>query len=175
MWFLVTPKLRWTRCPKCKKATFKCRICNPPTQKKSTQRASSTKTSKSTKKSSSSPPPPPPPPLLLPHLLPLLLPHLHPPIQHQVRVILLQLLLCMITACAQWVAPVTSAAVALATKTEVDSLLQRVLDLEVRLKTENKSLRLQVLALEERNDHLESEIAMLRSNTSKLNKAFQLK
>ena len=60
----------------------------------------------------------------------------------------------------------TAHPVALATKAEVDSLLQRVLDLEVRLKTENKSLRLQVLALEERNDHLESEIAMLRSNTS---------
>ena len=60
----------------------------------------------------------------------------------------------------------TAHPVALATKAEVDSLLQRVLDLEVCLKTENKSLRLQVLALEERNDHLENEIAMLRSNTS---------
>ena len=42
----------------------------------------------------------------------------------------------------------TAHPVALATKAEVDSLLQRVLDLEVRLKTD-KSLRLQVLALEE--------------------------
>ena len=56
--------------------------------------------------------------------------------------------------------------VAFTTKAEVDSLLQRVLDLEVRLKTENKSLCLQVLALEERNDHLESKIAMLRSKTN---------
>ena len=56
--------------------------------------------------------------------------------------------------------------VAFATKVEVDSLLQQVLDLEVRLKTENKALRLQVLALEERNDHLETEIALLRSKTS---------
>ena len=56
--------------------------------------------------------------------------------------------------------------VAFATKVEVDSLLQRVLDLEVRLKTENKALRLQVLALEEQNDHLETEIALLRSKTS---------
>ena len=32
------------------------------------------------------------------------------------------------------------------------------------LKSENKSLCLQVLTLEERNDHLDSEIAMLRSN-----------
>jgi len=56
--------------------------------------------------------------------------------------------------------------VAFATKAEVDSLLQRVLDLEVRLKTENKSLRLQVLALEECNDHLESKIAILKSKTN---------
>ena len=60
----------------------------------------------------------------------------------------------------------TAHPVALATKAEVDSLLQRILDLEVHLKTENKSLRLQVLALEERNDHLENEIVMLRSSTS---------
>ena len=60
----------------------------------------------------------------------------------------------------------TAHPVALATKAEVDSLLQRIRDLEVHLKTENKSLRLQVLALEERNDHLENEIIMLRSSTS---------
>ena len=72
----------------------------------------------------------------------------------------------MITACALWVAPMTSATQHTQwlwpLKAEVDSLLQRVLDLDVRLKTD-KSLRLQVLALEERN-HLESKIAMLRSN-----------
>ena len=43
----------------------------------------------------------------------------------------------------------TAHPMAVATKAELDSLLQRILDLEVRLKTENKSLRLQVLALEE--------------------------
>ena len=48
----------------------------------------------------------------------------------------------------------------------MDSLLQRVLDLEARLKTENKSLRMQVLALEEQNDHLKNEIDMLKSNMS---------
>ena len=61
--------------------------------------------------------------------------------------------------------------VAFATKAEVDNLLQRVLDLEVCLKTE-KSLRMQVLALEERNDHLESEIALLRSKRSNKAKPF---
>ena len=76
----------------------------------------------------------------------------------------------MVTACAQCMGGScdicrTAHRVALATKNDVDSLLQWVLDLEVCLKTENKFLHLQVLALEERNDHLESEIAMLRSNT----------
>jgi len=55
---------------------------------------------------------------------------------------------------------------AYASKAEVDSLLQRVLDLEARLKTENKSLRMQVLALEEQIDHLKNEIDMLKRNIS---------
>ncbi len=46
-----------------------------------------------------------------------------------------------------------------ASNTEVEALVQRVLNLEMRLKTENRSLRLQILALEERTADLESKLS----------------
>ena len=149
-----------------KKATFKCHTCNPSAQKKSSQRASNTKTSKSSKKSNSST-------STTPAATTSTTTAAATPAAPNATLgegnassctTLHDHCLCSVgDSCdrCRTVHPV-----AFATKVEVDSLLQRVLDLEVRLKTENKALRLQVLALEERNDHLETEIALLRSKTS---------
>ena len=136
-----------------KKATFQCHLCNPPLQKKSTLRApniKSSKSSKPSKKPSSSPAPSSTNPT-------------HPSTSSTIT---------PPTPVATEANPSSDAVpppaplVAYASKAEVDSLLQRVLDLEARLKTENKSLRMQVLALEEQNDHLKNEIDMLKSNMS---------
>ncbi len=44
--------------------------------------------------------------------------------------------------------------------------MHRVLELEVHFKTENKSLHMQILALEECNDHLQKEISRLKQAQS---------
>ena len=79
-----------------KKAAFKCDLCNPPLQKKSTQRALNTKSVKHPRTSRRPAPPMPPPllppliptPPLLPHQSPLLSPRLSPVVPVQVRAIL---------------------------------------------------------------------------------------
>ena len=57
---------------------------------------------------------------------------------------------------------------AFASKAERETIIRCALDLEVHLKSENKCLRVQVIALEEHTTDLQNEVSKLRQSQPKL-------